>query len=825
MSDQTAAPGPRAAPEVVFNLLVALAVSLGLVLASLRSPHRLLDPALLFWVVLIAVVELLPVRSPGGIELTVSFPLMLATALLYPPAIAGAVVFLASFDIREVTRRVPFDRAWFNRSQMAAAVAAGSAMFHATAALGAPAWRLWVAVAVAAWIIYGLNAVLVAVSFAYSDGLSLVRALRIMHGGSPAERLVSYIALGMLGGILAQLQAHGGLWPVVLLCCSAVFARQMYVKSAALSEQTAELERLLDTVQGNEERFRGLVQNASDLILVMQPDSTVTYQTPSAEQLLGVEPDALHGTRLLELVHPEDRARVALLLEQTAARAGVSAPLEWRLRHRDGTWIHVEAVASNLLALPRIGGIVCTIRSIMERRAYTEQLQYQAFHDPVTALANRLLFSDRLGHALERRRVAGTEIAVILLDLDDFKLVNDSLGHEAGDRLLVTVAERLRSCTRSMDTAARLGGDEFAILLEDVDGSDAAVEVVRRVIELLRHPVVLDGKEILVQASLGVALAAGAGTTEELLRNADLAMYAAKANGKGCFELYQPSLYTATHSRLQLTGDLQQAIEGGQFTLAHQPVVALDSGRVVGFEALLRWAHPERGSVPPMDFIRPAEESGLIVPIGQWVLDQACRQAARWWRRLGEQAPSISVNLSARQLQQPDFGERVRWALADAGLPPELLILELTESLLMQNTDATSAKLRELKHLGVGLAIDDFGTGYSSLSYLRQFPVDMIKIDKSFVDGMGERVDDGELVGAIVKLGHTLRLVTVAEGVETADQVERLRRFGCERGQGYLFGRPLDAAAADALLDGRHATAARSLAAAGGPGSAAQGRG
>jgi diguanylate cyclase (GGDEF)-like protein len=479
--------------------------------------------------------------------------------------------------------------------------------------------------------------------------------------------------------------------------------------------------------------------------------------------------------------------------------------VEWRIRNRDGAWVHVEAIGNNLLADPRVGGIVLTMRSVMERRQLTEQLRHQAFHDSLTNLANRALFRDRVHHALTRR-VNRRPVTVMFLDLDDFKLINDSLGHEAGDRLLATVAERLRASLRPHDTAARLGGDEFAVLLEDTSANEAA-GVAERIMDLLRLPVLLDTSEVFVHASLGIVDSTGDVGPEDLLRNADLAMYAAKARGKGRYETYQPGLHATTVQRLQLKADLQQAIDRGQLLLHYQPIMALGTQRVAGLEALVRWQHPDRGLLAAGEFIPLAEATGLIVPIGRWVLQQACQQAKRWQDEADEPL-TVSVNLSVRQFQEPDCIQQVRQVLDDTGLRPELLTLELTESLLMHDTEVTLAKLDELKQLGVRLAIDDFGTGYSSLSYLRQFPVDILKVDKSFVSGLGQGSEDSTLARAIIELGHTLGLRIIAEGIEDAGQLNELRALSCQLGQGFLFARPMTAAQVDRLLRGNRADAA-----------------
>jgi diguanylate cyclase (GGDEF)-like protein len=412
----------------------------------------------------------------------------------------------------------------------------------------------------------------------------------------------------------------------------------------------------------------------------------------------------------------------------------------------------------------------------------------QALTDPLTGLANRVLFLDRLDHALARAARSGATVGVLFVDLDRFKMVNDSLGHSAGDQLLVAAAGRIRSCLRRADTAARLGGDEFALLLEDASDEADAAHAAERVIEALRAPFTINEREIFVSASVGIAL----GTVEEpetVLRNADVAMYRAKSRGKDRYELFAPEMQAEVVDRLTLEAELRHAVERGELELHFQPVWRLDGSGAVGVEALVRWRHPERGLLTPGMFIPLAEESGLILDIGRWVLAEACRRGAEWQ----SVAPGVqvAVNLSGWQLEQPDIVEEVAAALERSGLPQHTLVLELTETILMHDTEATIAKLRALKDLGARLAIDDFGTGYSSLRYLQRFPIDVLKIPKPFVDELAGEVETGVLARAILDLSRHLGLRTVAEGIETAEQLERLRALGCPFGQGFLLAKPM----------------------------------
>ncbi len=440
----------------------------------------------------------------------------------------------------------------------------------------------------------------------------------------------------------------------------------------------------------------------------------------------------------------------------------------------------------------------------LENARLYDELRHQAFHDGLTGLANRTLFRDRVEHAVARRpgSTSGT-VAVLFLDLDDFKTINESLGHHGGDELLAAVGERIRGCLRSADTAARLGGDEFAILLEDLRDETEATHVAQRLLDSLRSPIRIGETAATIAASIGIALtSAGGEDVGELLRNADFAMYQAKRAGKSRYEVFRASLREAATERARLEALLRGAEARDELRIHYQPIVDLGNGSIVGIEALVRWQPAGHGLLMPADFIGLAEESGLIVQIGRWVLDHACRDAQAWRERYGLDGLSVSVNLSARQFQHPDLVAEVGAALAASDLEPSRLILEITESVLMQTTAATIGKLADLRRLGVRLAIDDFGTGYSSLGYLERFPVDILKIDKTFIDGVGEPGGRPVLARAILQLGRALGLQVVAEGIERREQVVALRRLGCTRGQGYLFARPVPAEALEPFLRG-----------------------
>jgi diguanylate cyclase (GGDEF)-like protein len=428
-----------------------------------------------------------------------------------------------------------------------------------------------------------------------------------------------------------------------------------------------------------------------------------------------------------------------------------------------------------------------------------EQLQRQVYHDTLTGLPNRLLFQDRLALAVAQAHRHGKGLAVLFLDVDRFKVINDSLGHSVGDRLIREVAVRLRSCVREGDTVARLGGDEFTLLLPDVGQAVDAAKVAKKVLDLVRMPFEIDGRELFVTSSLGISLYPDDGRdAETLVKNADAAMYRAKEQGRDLYQLYTPALNATALERLALESSLRKALAHDELLLHYQPIFDVATRRVHGVEALLRWHHPELGLVPPAEFIPLAEVTGLILAIGPWVLRAACAQA-RAWQHL-QPGLRVAVNLSARQFQEAGLVGHVTDALADTGLDPRCLHLEITESSAMQNAQTAIQTLRELKALGVGLSIDDFGTGYSSLSYLKRFPIDTLKIDQSFIRDIGTDPDDAAIASAIIALAHTLKLTVVAEGVETADQLEFLTRHGCDRTQGYFFSRPLGVERCSELL-------------------------
>ncbi|MGH9035328.1 MAG: putative bifunctional diguanylate cyclase/phosphodiesterase [Acidimicrobiia bacterium] len=568
--------------------------------------------------------------------------------------------------------------------------------------------------------------------------------------------------------------------------------------------RVVERRRAEDALRAGEERLRAVIETAGDAFIGMDDAGLVTDWNRQAERAFGWSREEAIGQRVADLIIP---ARFRSSHRQGLRRfltTGTSAILGERLElyatARDSREFPVELAVWATRMGPTYA-FSAFIHDISERKDLEAELINQALHDPLTGLANRTLLLDRLAHALARSGRSGSPTTVLFLDLDGFKTVNDSLGHSVGDKLLMAVAQRLGGCLRPADTIARLGGDEFAVLLEDT-ATEAATAIAERLGRGLATPFDVGAREILARASIGLATGApGQRAADELLRDADLAMYMAKREGKGGHAVFEAAMHTAALERLELEADLRRALAAGEIVVYYQPIVRLADASLVGMEALVRWNRPGHGLVPPAGFIPAAEETGLILEIGRWVLEEACRQVGAWQADHPTSPPlQLSVNLSARQLQDSGLVGEVEEALRQSGLEPNRLVLEITESMLMKEPETAAERLRTLKGLGIRLAIDDFGTGYSSLNYLRRFPVDVLKIDKAFVGAIAGGPEDAALAHAIVRLAITLGLGTVAEGIETEEQLADLRRLGCELGQGYLFACPLPADAMAELI-------------------------
>jgi diguanylate cyclase (GGDEF)-like protein/PAS domain S-box-containing protein len=563
-----------------------------------------------------------------------------------------------------------------------------------------------------------------------------------------------------------------------------------------VSERTEQL-------RASEHRFEALVKHSSDVVTLIDLDGYVRYQSESSLGVLGYRAEQLIGTTILDLLDESSQDLFRNACADVLQRPLGTAVVEVSVRRSDGTRTLLETRVTNLLEEPSVEGLVLNSRDISEQRKLERDLMHQAFHDPLTALANRALFQDRVSHALRRSAGKAGGVGVLFLDLDGFKEVNDSLGHPAGDSLLIEVAQRLDRCVDAKDTVARFGGDEFAILLAGQDGSGEAVTLARRIGEALSEPFLISEREMPIRASVGIALTEDAATTaDQLMRNADLAMYRAKTIRRGSYVIYDPEMHAHLVERLELERDLRRAVREQQLEVYYQPTMAVGNGDLASFEALVRWPHADRGFVPPLTFIPLAEQIGLIHEIGLYVLTTACKQLVEWHNLYPDRSDlSVSVNISGRQLQRDDFVNEIAEVIRTTGIKPGALLLEITESVLLDDREGTLEKFAQLKAMGLRLAIDDFGTGYSSLSYLREFPVDVLKIDKSFVDELADGAEDKDnVVQTILQLGANLGMTTIAEGIEDVTQVDALRRMGCGYAQGFHLGRPAPADQIEQLI-------------------------
>jgi diguanylate cyclase (GGDEF)-like protein/PAS domain S-box-containing protein len=554
--------------------------------------------------------------------------------------------------------------------------------------------------------------------------------------------------------------------------------------------------RLVATVQGlterrGQDRLAAMVEHSSDVVMLVDDIGVIRYASPGLSSTLGHRSSDWVGRSMIDLVSAGDRnAAVAEL--QRAVRLGHNGMVKFEasLVRVDGASRRVEATIANLLGGDAVDGMVATFRDVTEQRNLERQLSHRAFHDELTGLANRALFLDRMDHALRVVRTEEDPVVVLFVDLDDFKSVNDALGHSVGDQMLRVIAERIRHVSGVGDTPARLGGDEFALLLEDRGGVDRALDVAERLLAELHEPVSLAGHDIAVLASVGVAVASPGMTTAGLLRDADIAMYEAKRAGKSQIKIFDPAMRLSATKHLEFRSDLATAIEQDQLRLVYQPVIDLKQHRVVGAEALLRWDHPTRGPVSPNEFLPIAERAGLIVPIGRWVVEQAISAASRW-QAAGPQ--QVCINVSAAQIRSADFVGQVRDSIARTGIDPRRITVEITETTFVDEIDSGSPSLAELRALGVLIALDDFGTGYCSLSYLQRFPVDVLKIDRQFIGELDIDPHTATLAEMILQLTSGLDVVSVAEGIERCTQLEILRELGCDLGQGFLLSEPLEA--------------------------------
>jgi Amt family ammonium transporter len=606
--------------------------------------------------------------------------------------------------------------------------------------------------------------------------------------------------IGVLAALIALLIVHGGvqadgwlLLPVSGLALASVFVVQRVIgEHRRAAEELATERAFLDQ----------LIENAPEAIVVVDNDDRIQRANAEFTRLFGYQTQEAVGRLVNDLIAPPHLHDEAIGITRRVARGEVVSHETVR-RRKDGSLVHVSILATPVRRRGQQVAVFGIYRDISDRKRAEEQLLHLAIRDELTGLANRALFRDLVARSIGRgKRREDYAYAVLVLDIDRFKLVNESLGHSTGDQLLRAVARRLERCTRPGDTVARLGGDEFALFLDDIGDVGDAIRVAERILHELRLPFVLVDQEVFTSASIGIALSASRyDRPDDFLRDADLAMYRAKELGGARHQVFQADMHAHAVALLQLETDLRHALEREEFVVHYQPIVSLVSGRVVGFEALLRWRHPEKGLVYPASFVPVAEETGLIVPLGLWVLRQACRQIVTWRRHRPDCAGlSVSVNLSGKQLLQPELATQISQVLQESGLDAGGLRLEITESVIVENAESAMQMLSRLRALNVQLHMDDFGTGYSSLSYLHRFQIDTLKIDRSFVSNMGEGGENSEIVRTIVTLARNLGIEVIAEGVETAEQLAQLRALGCDHVQGFLFSRPIAGEEAGALI-------------------------
>jgi diguanylate cyclase (GGDEF)-like protein/PAS domain S-box-containing protein len=594
------------------------------------------------------------------------------------------------------------------------------------------------------------------------------------------------------------LRARNELLAAAILAATAILILFLRLKRQEHLGQLQATER--NALRESEERFRALTEQSTDIIFITDPSGQIKYASPSVDTVLAVHGDSLVGTNMMDLVHPDDFEKIMSTGPRSVAYRQ-NPIVEFRLRHADGSLLYFECVVRNLIQHKNIGGIVYNARNITERKHAQEQLLFSATHDALTGLPDRALFLGRLQSIVDRmKRHPHEAAAVLFVDIDDFKVVNDCYGHAIGDALIKEVSIRLRACLRSDGTIARMGGDEFTVLVEDVTDPSDAIRVAERLQSSFERPFLLEGLEVFKSMSIGIALTSPETSAEAVLQNADIAMYRAKSQGKARSELFDRTMHEQVMSRLLLESQLRYALQNEELTLHYQPIVAVDTRAVQGFEALLRWQASELNSIPPSTFVPIAEQCGLIVPISVWVLKKACLEAASWRQRYPADTPLyVSINISSKHFSHAGFIGHVKDALEDSAIDPQCITIELTESLAMNDVAATFQTMGQLRTLGVKLSIDDFGTGYSSLSYLRRFPVDTLKIDKSFVKTMD--AENYAIVKTIIGLARNLELKVIAEGVETPNQHQLLALAGCGSAQGYLFAEPMPAKSVGAFIE------------------------
>ncbi len=667
------------------------------------------------------------------------------------------------------------------------------------------------AICVMALVQYVVNSSLVATGVALKAGKPVFQMWRQSFLWSS----ITYFAGASAAGLVAKLISVFGFYAFLAtgpIIAVVYFTYCTYLKNIEVSTSQAELatqhakqaQRHVAALRESEERFRSAFDYAAIGMAMVSLEGNWIQVNTSLCDIVGYTEQELLAGRFQDITNPDDLIAFNISFMQLIGGELASYETEQRYVHKRGREVWVNLSTS--LVRDSHGEplhLIFQIQDVTDRKLAQEQLLHDAFHDALTGLPNRALFFDHAKMAIQRSKRDETRLfAALFLDFDRFKVINDSLGHMIGDMLLIAIARRLETCLRPGDTVARLGGDEFTILLEDLTDTGDAIEVAQRIQEEISRPFNLSGHDVFTTVSIGIAPSCtGYERADELLRDADTAMYRAKSLGRQRHEVFDKSMHDTAMKLLQLETDLRRAIERNEFVLHYQPIVSLKEGRISGFEALIRWQHPERGFVSPIEFIPLAEETGLIIPIGQWVLAEACRQMNKWQKLVPQDVPlSLSVNLSGKQFMQPDLAEQISRILAETGFDPKYLKLEITESMVMENIDSAIKLLNRIRALGVELSIDDFGTGYSSLSYLHRFPINTLKIDRSFVSQMMDGDENAEIVRTIVTLARSLQMDVVAEGVETMPQLQRLTSLHCDYVQGYLFSEPVSIMAAFDML-------------------------
>ncbi|HUP97703.1 MAG TPA: EAL domain-containing protein [Usitatibacter sp.] len=785
--------------------------SLGLIAFAYAMTGVLrMDPALMLQVLIgaavAATVGFFPVRMPGtktsiaGAEIFIFLLLM-----VYGPAagiLAAALeAFVASYRTSKRWTSRLGSPAMAALAMLACAIPFEAARSHVHAN-GMTSSLLLVFAMVFAGFYYSANTVLTSTLFALKSRQPVTAGLWIRKNSWIG---LTYVASASIAGLLYLSFERFGL-PVLLVAVPVIAMFLSSLHSYFTRKESDE--RHVEELRASESRFHSAFTHAAIGMALVTVDGKFIQANKSFCEMLGRSNPELLATNIAQLVNAADLANLKGLVERLVAGELAAVSTELRGLHRDGSdvWMSLNVSLARDWQF-RTHNLIVQAQDVSARRRAEAELYHNAYHDNLTQLSNRTHFNEQLSRAIARvQRHPEQRFAVMYLDCDRFKMINDSLGHKAGDELLVNLARRLQTVLRPTDLIARLGGDEFAILLEDIQRERDAVDLTERIQRELTRPFQLGDMEVTVSASIGITFSSnGYQTAEQIIRDADIAMYKAKGKGKAQYALFDASLHQHVASQLKLEGELRRALGQGQIYLHYQPIYALRDTRLIGFEALVRWQHPERGSLEPATFIPTAEETGLIVPLGNWVLNEACRQLRAWKDAHGQSGLRMSVNVSSLQLTHPEFVARVREALSSAQLTPSELTLEVTESVLMDGIENAVSTLNELRHMGVTLSIDDFGTGYSSLNYLATLPIDALKVDRSFIERMSDAGEGSEIVKAIFKLGHALSKQVFAEGIETGDQLSQLQELGCEFGQGYLLSRPVDAERAGIFVKGNPA--------------------